>query len=182
MSKTVKSLIIPDELVMSKIYLVRGQKIMLDSDLAEMYNVQTKRLKESVRRNASRFPVDFMFQLTSKEFKFLRPQIATLEKGRGNHTKYLPFVFTEQGVSMLSSILNSKTAIRVNIQIIRVFTRMREMIMTHKDIWIQLEKLEKKLAGHDIDLQLIFNHLKKFLIPPSQSSRRRIGFKANHGK
>ena len=176
MAKTNKELMIPDELVINKIYLVRGQKIMLDRDLAELYDVDTRRLKEAVRRNIDRFPEDFMFELTPNEFDSLRSQIATLKTGRGQHPKYMPFAFTEQGVAMLSSVLKSETAIRVNIQIIRVFTRMREMIMTHKDILLQLEKIEKKLAGHDEDITLIFGYLKQLLNPPSPP-RQRIGFK-----
>jgi phage regulator Rha-like protein len=177
MAKAIKSLMIPDELVMNKIYLIRGQKVMIDKDLAELYSVETKRLKEAIRRNISRFPEDFMFELTSAEFESLRTQIATLKKGRGQHPKYMPFAFTEQGVAMLSSVLNSETAIRVNIQIIRVFTRMREMIMTHKDILFQLEKIEKKLSGHDEDIQLIFKYLKQLLTPPEHLTRQKIGFK-----
>jgi len=167
---------IPDELVMNKIYLVRGLKVMLDNDLADLYDIETKRLKEAVRRNIDRFPEDFMFELTQDEFESLRSQIATLKTGRGQHPKYMPFAFTEQGVAMLSSVLKSETAIRVNIQIIRIFTRMREMIMTHKDILLQLEKIEKKLAGHDEDITLIFGYLKQLLNPP-QPPRRKIGFK-----
>src|SRR5215203_3627849 len=167
---------IPDELVMNKIYLVRGLKVMLDNDLADLYDIETKRLKEAVRRNIDRFPEDFMFELTQDEFESLRSQIATLKTGRGQHPKYMPFAFTEQGVAMLSSVLKSETAIRVNIQIIRIFTRMREMIMTHKDILLQLKKIEKKLAGHDEDITLIFGYLKQLLNPP-QPPRRKIGFK-----
>ena len=167
---------IPDELVMNKIYFVRGQKIMLDRDLAELYGVETKVLNQAVKRNADRFPEDFMFQLTKDEWEFLRSQFVTLETGRGKYPKFLPFAFTEQGVAMLSSVLKSETAIRVNIQIIRVFTRMREMIMTHKDILVQLEKMEKKLTGHDEDLALVFKYLKQLLNPP-QPPRQKIGFK-----
>jgi phage regulator Rha-like protein len=177
MAKAIKSVMIPDELVMNKIYLIRGQKVMIDKDLAELYSVETKRLKEAIRRNISRFPEDFMFELTSAEFESLRTQIATLKTGRGQHPKYMPFAFTEQGVAMLSSVLNSETAIRVNIQIIRVFTRMREMIMTHKDILLQLEKIEKKLSEHNEDIQLIFKYLKQLLIPPEYLTRQKIGFK-----
>jgi len=177
MVKSIKTLTIPDELVMNKIYLIRGQKIMLDRDLAELYGVENKRLKEAIRRNINRFPEDFMFELTPAEFESLRTQIATLKGGRGQHPKYMPFAFTEQGVAMLSSVLNSETAIRVNIQIIRVFTRMREMIMTNKDILLQLEKIEKKLSGHDKDIQLIFKYLKQLLIPPEHPPRPKIGFK-----
>ena len=175
MAKTNKELMIPDELVMNRIYLVRGQKVMLDNDLADLYDIETKRLKEAVRRNINRFPDDFMFELTPTEFESLRSQIATSKIGRGG-ARYLPMAFTEQGVAMLSSVLNSETAIRVNIQIIRIFTRMREMIMTHKDILLQLEKIERKLAGHDEDIILIFGYLKQLLNPPSPD-RQRIGFK-----
>ena len=176
MAKAIKELMIPDELVMNKIYVIRNQKVMIDRDLAELYGVETKRLKEAIRRNISRFPEDFMFELTSAEFESLRSQFASLKTGRGQHPKYLPFAFTEQGVAMLSSVLNSETAIRVNIQIIRVFTRMREMIMTHKDILVQLEKIERKLSGHDEDIQLIFGYLKQ-LLTPSERPRQKIGFK-----
>ena len=117
-----------------------------------------------------------MFTLTQQEFEFLRSQIATLKKGRGAHTKYLPYAFTEQGVAMLSSILNSETAIRVNIQVIRIFTKMREMILTNKEILLQLEKIENKLAKHDEDIILIFKYLRELLNPPLPP-RHRIGFR-----
>jgi len=173
MAKRSNELMIPDELVMNKIYIIRGKKVMLDEDLAELYQVETKRLNEQVRRNNDRFPDDFMFKLTKKEFENLKSQIATSSWGG---RRKLPLAFTEQGVSMLSGVLNSETAIRVHIQIIRIFTRMREMIMTHKDILLQLEKMEKKLAGHDEDITLIFQYLKQLLNPP-QPPRRKIGFK-----
>lgn len=176
MAKTTKTLMIPDELVMNKIYLIRGQKVMIDTDLAELYGVETKRLKEAVRRNIVRFPEDFMFELTLAESESLRTQFATLKTGRGKHAKYKPFAFTEQGVSMLSGVLKSETAVRVHIQIIRVFAKMRELLLTHKDILLQLEKIEKKLSGHDEDIKLIFQYLKQLLNPP-QPPRRKIGFK-----
>ena len=122
-----------------------------------------------------------MFRLTKKEWESLRSQIVTLEIGRGKYPKYLPYVFTEQGVAMLSSVLNSETAIRVNIQIIRVFTKMRELLLTHKDILLQLEKMEKKLTGHDEDLQLIFQYLKQLLNPP-QLPRNKVGFRRKDEK
>jgi len=175
MAKATKALMIPDELVMNKIYFIREQKVMLDRDLAELYDVETKRLNEAVRRNIDRFPEDFMFELTQDEFDSLRSQIATSKKGRGG-VRYLPIAFTEQGVSMLSGVLNSETAIRVHIQIIRVFAKMRELLLTHKDILLQLEKIEKKLVGHDEDITLIFEYLKQLLNPP-QPPRRKIGFK-----
>jgi hypothetical protein len=175
MAKTNKELMIPDELVMNKIYLIRGQKVMLDRDLAELYQVETRVLNQAIRRNIDRFPKDFMFQLTEKEFKNWKSQIVISNSEKMGLRKR-PLAFTEQGVAMLSSVLNSETAIRVNIQIIRIFTRMREMIMNHKDILLQLEKIEKKLAGHDDDITLIFQYLKQLLNPPSPS-RQRIGFK-----
>jgi len=176
MAKKEKTLMITDELVITRIYLVRGKKIMLDRDLSELYQVETRILNQAVRRNTDRFPKDFMFQLTEQEWQSLRSQIVILEKGRGKYSKFLPYAFTEQGVAMLSSLLNSETAIRVNIQIIRVFTKMRELLLTHKDILLQLEKIERKLTGHDEDIQLIFQYLKQLLNPPQQP-RRRIGFK-----
>lgn len=154
MAKASKALMIPDELVMNKIYLIREQKVMLDRDLAELYGVETKVLNQAVKRNAGRFPEDFMFQLTSVEFENLKSQFVTSSWGG---IRKLPYAFTEQGVSMLSGVLNSETAIRVHIQIIRVFAKMRELLLTHKDILLQLEKMEKKLTGHDEDIALIFD-------------------------
>ncbi|MEI9809228.1 MAG: ORF6N domain-containing protein [Bacteroidota bacterium] len=175
MAKVIKALTIPDELVINKIYLIRGQKVMLDRDLAELYEVDTKVLNQAVKRNSLRFPADFIFQLTAKEWQALRSQIVTSKNGRGG-IRYLPFVFTGQGVSMLSGVLNSETAIRVHVQIIRVFARMRELLLTHKDILLQVEKIEKKLTGHDEDIQLIFKYLKQLLNPP-QPPRSKFGFK-----
>lgn len=175
-----KSIIVPDEAIISKIYLIRGQKVMLDSDLAEMYGVETRRLNEQVKRNIERFPIDFMFQLTENEFESLMSQIATSNK-TSNHTKRggrrkLPFVFTEHGVLMLSSVLNSATAIEVNIKIMRVYTKLREMLLTHKDILLKLEQLEKQVTKHSTEIQTIFSALKQLLskqaLPP-----KRLGFK-----
>jgi len=125
------SAIIPDELVINKIYYIREQKVMLDTDLASLYEVETKQLKRQVRRNAKRFPEDFMFELAPEEYNSLRSQIGTLK--RGEHPKYPPMAFTEQGVAMLSSVLNSSRAINVNIQIIRIFTRIRQMLMDNTE-------------------------------------------------
>lgn len=173
MVKATKELMIPDELVMNKIYLIRDQKVMLDNDLAALYGVETRVLNQAVKRNIGRFPVDFMFQLTKAEFENLKSQIVTSSWGG---VRKLPYAFTELGVSMLSGVLNSETAIRVHIQIIRVFAKMREILLTHKDILLQLEKIEKKLTGHDDDIALIFQYLKKLLNPP-QPARQKIGFK-----
>ncbi len=174
MSKQSK-LAIPDEVVMSKIYLIRNQKVMLDDDLAELYQVATKRLNEQVKRNADRFPEDFMFQLTNEEWEYLKSQIATSKEGRGGR-RYAPLAFTEHGVLMLSSVLNSARAIQVNIQIMRIYTRLRGMLMGQKDILLQLEKLENRVDKHDEGLRIVFKHLRELLDPPSEP-RRKIGFK-----
>lgn len=168
-----KQPLLPDEVIMGNIYFIRGQKVMLDFDLAKLYQVETKRLNEQVNRNSDRFPEDFLFQLTNEEFEVLKSQFAT---SRWGGRRRLPNAFTEQGVAMLSSVLNSPTAIRVNIQIIRVFTKMRELMMTNKDILLQLEKAERKLTKHDEDIIIIFQYLKKLLNPPLPP-RQRIGFR-----
>jgi len=178
MPKSAKILIIPDEMVMNKIYLIRGQKVMLDSDLSALYQVETRRLNEQVTRNKERFPEDFMFQLTVDEYENLISQFATSSWGG---RRKLPYAFTEQGVAMLSSVLNSPTAINVNIQIIRVFTKMRALLMTNKDILLQLEKIERKMGSHDEQIALIFDYLKK-LLTPIQPPRQRIGFRRKDEK
>ena len=129
------------QIIQNKIVELRGMRVMLDYDLAEMYGVETKRLKESVRRNIDRFPSDFMFELTRDEYNSLRSQIASLENGRGNHSKYLPFAFTEQGVAMLSSILNSKLAIQININIMRAFVVVRNYLIQQSATSLEIEKL-----------------------------------------
>ncbi len=170
-----KSITIPDEVIMNKIFLIRGHKVMLDSDLGKLYAVETKYLKRQVRRNIARFPDDFMFELTDDELQNLRSQFGTSSWGG---TRYAPMAFTEQGVAMLSSVLNSDRAIEVNIRIIRIFTKLREMLLTHIDILLKLEQLEKKITGHDEDIQAIFSALKQLLNPPAEP-RRRIGFKTD---
>lgn len=152
----------------------------MDFDLAEMYLVETKQLKRQVRRNMDRFPEDFMFEINKEEFENLRSQIGTPSWGG---SRYLPMAFTEQGVAMLSSVLSSRMAIEVNIQIIRVFTKMREMILNHKDILLKLEKVEKtmikqdgKMKKYEENIEIIFKALKQ-LLTPSQPPRERIGFK-----
>jgi len=171
-------MLVAEQKILNQIYVIRGQKVMLDRDLAELYGVETKRLKEQVKRNSKRFPKDFMFTLTRKELDNLRSQFATSSWGG---TRYMPIVFTEQGVAMLSSILNSDTAIAVNIRIIRVFTRLREYAVTHKDILLQLARLEKEVKGNSRDIENIFAVLRELIgqqntpLPP----RTRIGFKQN---
>jgi hypothetical protein len=178
MAKATKKVdvMMPDEVVINKIYLIRGLKVMLDRDLAELYRVETRILNQAVKRNVERFPKDFMFQLTIEEWHSLRSQFVILNKSRGRHPKYNPYAFTEQGVAMLSSVLKSPTAIQVNIQIIRIFTKMRQMFLTHKDILLKLEKLEKEVTESKQDIALIFQALKKLLTMPPEK-RRRIGFR-----
>ena len=170
--------LVPSELIEKRIILIREQKVILDSDLAWLYGVSTKRLNEQVRRNRKRFPPDFMFQLTKEEQEVLRSQNATLEKGRGRHRKYLPLVFTEQGVAMLSSVLNSGRAIQVNIAIMRAFVRLREILATHKDLARKLEKLEKK---YDKQFAVVFEAIRQLMTPPD-SPKRRIGFRVEEQK
>ena len=182
--------IITDEAVVNKIYFLRGKKIMLDEDLALLYNVEAKRLNEQVKRNVERFPEDFMFQLSIKEALNLKSQIATSslvhDKVWGGRRK-LPYAFTEQGVAMLSSVLSSKTAIEVNIRIIRVFTKIREVLIDNKDILLKIERLEKtlmqqnsKVNKHEKDMQMVFAALRE-LLNPVQKTRKLIGFKTNTG-
>ncbi|HEY4108180.1 ORF6N domain-containing protein [Puia sp.] len=164
---------ITDDRILTKIYYLRGHKVMLDQDLAELYDVPTKRLNEQVKRNIDRFPGDFMFQLTAEEVTNLRSQNATSSWGG---RRVAPYAFTEHGVLMLSSVLNSKRAIKVNIQIMRIYTKMRELLLTHKDILLKLEQLENQVSQNSEDIQTIFAALKELLNPPHQS-RLRIGFR-----
>lgn len=143
--KKENTIVVPDEAVMDKIYYVRKQKVMLDHDLAELYGVETKRLKEAVRRNKARFPKDFMFQMSKRELESWRKFTSANNEFHGG-LRYTPFCFAEQGVTMLSCVLSSERAISVNIRIIRIFSRMREMMLTHKDILLKLEQLETKTS------------------------------------
>lgn len=183
-----KAIIVQDALIENKIYFIRGQKVMLDKDLAELYNVLTGNLNKSVKRNLGRFPEDFMFQLSAEEYKNLMFQIGISSWG-GN--RKMPYAFTEQGVAMLSSVLNGKNAIEVNIRIIRIFTKLREILNTHKDVLLKLEKLEKHLITHgsyikkhDEEIEAIFELIdelraKKEVKLPSISP---IGFKTKSSK
>jgi phage regulator Rha-like protein len=148
---------------------------MLDRDLAELYGVETKRLKEAVRRNMERFPEDFMFEMNIKELENWRTQIASSNSDQKG-LRHAPFCFTEQGVTMLACVLSSEQAISVNIQIIRMFTKMREVLMTHKDILLQLEKLEKQVVKNSEDIKMIFSALRQLLMKP-EIPRKKIGFK-----
>ena len=164
----------PDNVVADHIHAIRGQKVMLDRDLAELYGVETKKLNQAVRRNVERFPLDFMFQLTEEEAEASRSQFVTLKQGQ--NLKYLPYAFTEHGILMLSSVLRSPLAIQVNIHIIRVFTRMREALLSNKDILQKLERLEEKVTDHEGEIQELFDHITEMVAPP-EAPRNSIGFK-----
>jgi len=166
--------VVPVELIEKKIYLIRGHKVMLDSDLAELYGVKTKVLLQSVKRNINRFPSDFMFQLSKEEFDNLRSQIVT-SKSRGGR-RYLPYAFTEQGVAMLSSVLRSERAIQVNIAIMRAFVRLRQIFSTHKELAYKLAELERKIEKHDEEIKAIFEAIRRLMMSP-QKPKRKIGFK-----
>lgn len=172
--------ILPEEKITDKIYLIRGKKIMIDRDLAELYGVETRVLNQAVRRNVKRFPDDFMFQLTLDEFSEWKSLIVISNNERMGLRKP-PLVFTEQGVAMLSSVLNSERAIMVNIQIIRVFTKMREMLSTHQEIMKKIEQIDIRLSNHDDQFMLIFEYLKQFEEAKQQhleqANRKKIGYR-----
>jgi len=156
------------------IYLIRGQKVMLDSDLADLYGVETKVLKRAVRRNRDRFPEDFMFQLNNQEVIRLRCQNGTSKTGRGG-SRYLPYAFTEQGVAMLSGVLTSSRAIKVNVEIMRAFVRLRQVLATHRELARKLEELESHLRNHDEQIQTIFDAIRQLMTRP-EPDRKKIGF------
>ncbi len=169
--------IVSDGIVIGKIHIIRGQKVMLDEDLAELYEVKTKRLNEQVKRNKERFPSDFMFQLSKKEFVDLKSQNATARwGGRRNQ----PYAFSEHGVLMLTSVLKSRKAIQVNIQIMRIFTKMRKLLLSQKDLVLKVEKIETKLEGQDYEIRVLFEYLKKLMqqkqLQDDQETRNKIGF------
>jgi len=171
--------LIPQEIIENKIYLIRGHKVMLSPRLANLYGVEVRVLVQAVKRNADRFPSDFMFQLTAEELQSSRSQFVILNEivKRGGNTKYLPYAFTEQGVAMLSSILNSKRAIQVNIAIIRAFVKLRQILSTHKELIHKLNELERKTEKHDMEIQGIFEAIRQLMAPPPEKPRRIIGFK-----
>ena len=173
--------LIPQEVIERKIYLIRGYKVMLDRDLAKLYGIETKNLNLQVKRNIKRFPGDFMLLLTRQEVTILRLQFATSSYGG---RRYLPYAFTEQGVAMLSSVLNSERAIEVNIAIMRAFVRLREILLTHKELAAKIEALELKYKNHDMRLSeydkhitAIFEAIRQLMAPPPEPPRRKIGFK-----
>lgn len=176
MSGEANELLIPDEIVMNKIYHIRGMKVMVDRDLAELYEVQTRNLNKAVSRNLKRFPdKDFMFQLTDDEFKNLMFQNGTSSWGG---TRKAPYVFTEQGVAMLSGILNSDRAIAVNIQIMRIFTRIRQMLVDNTEIRLEIEKIKNKLDNQYKNMEIVFKYLDELLEKQHhpKPARKRIGY------
>ncbi len=160
--------VIPPERIASRIFLIRGEKVMLDSHLAELYGVKTKTLNQAVKRNPDRFPPDFMFQINELEFEALRSQIVTSNQGRGGR-RYLPSVFTEQGVAMLSTVLSSKRAVQVNVAIMRTFVRIRQILATNRD-------LVRKVQEHDRQIATLFDTVEKLLTPPSPPKKHSIGY------
>jgi hypothetical protein len=168
--------LLPDESIISKIYRFRGEKVMLDSDLAELYGVDTRTLNQAVKRNLNRFPFDFMFQLSETEYELLISQFVISSWGG---RRKLPYVFTEQGIAMLSSVLKSDTAVEVNIRIIRIFTRLREMVSTNKDILLKIERLEQQVAQNSSDTELIFTTLKQ-LVTEIPEERNKVGYKTGN--
>lgn len=176
--------LIPLEVIERKIFLIRGKKVMLDADLADLYGVETRSLVQAVKRNMDRFPFDFMFQLSQEEFESLRSQFV-ISKGKGGR-RYFPYVFTEQGVAMLSSVLRSARAIRVNIAIMRVFVRLRQMMADHKALAGKLAELEDRIQDHDEQITDIFKAIRQLMAPP-ETKKRKIGFnlkekQARYGK
>jgi len=164
---------VPPERIEQGILLIRGEKVLLDQDLASLYGVQTKRLVEAVTRNAERFPADFMFRLTREEFDNLRSQFATSRSGGWGGRRYPPYAFTEQGVAMLSSVLNSKRAIRVNIEIMRAFVRLRQMLASHAQLRHKLAAMERK---YDAQFKVVFDAIRELMEPGEKPKKGRIGF------
>ena len=169
----IKKEIVPIEVIENKIYLIRGQKVMFDRDLAMLYGVETRILNKAVKRNIDRFPSDFMFELNNEEYKNLKFHFGT--SSWGGLRKH-PKVFTEHGILMLSSVLNSKRAIHVNIQIMRAFVKLRNILSTHKELAAKLAELERKYEGHDVNIRQIFSAIKQLMKPPVKRSKR-IGFR-----
>ncbi|MXV14162.1 ORF6N domain-containing protein [Hufsiella ginkgonis] len=164
---------IPDEVIINKIYLVRGQKVMIDRDLAVLYGVETKRLKEAVRRNIARFPEDFMFEMNRQEFDNWRSEHVDVQEDKQG-LRYAPFCFTEQGVTMLSCTLNSPQAIAVNIRVIRVFTRIRQLLMDNTEIRLEIEKIKNKLDNQDKNMEIVFRYLDELLEKKENPEPRKV--------
>ena len=186
-TQSASAALLPLEAVTQRIIVLRGQKVLPDTDLAALYGVPTKRFNEQVKRNLERFPSDFMFQLTEEEFAGLRSQFATLKTGRGQHRKYLPYVFTEHGAIMASMILNSTRATEVSVYVVRAFVQLREVLASHRDLAAKLEELETKTelmsVQHDtfarntrVQLKQVFEAIRELMGPPDAPKKRPIGF------
>jgi ORF6N domain len=177
-----ENLPVPIELIERRIYLIRGQRVMLDNDLADLYQVETRSLNQAVRRNSERFPADFMLRLTGEEASALRSQNVILDRGRGRYSKYAPLAFTEHGVAMLSSVLRSTRAVQMNILIIRAFVKLRDMLATHKDLAARIEKIEATQKQHTSVITVVVDEIKKLRAAPPPPPKRRIGFKTPEEK
>lgn len=177
MEKDSEQVSFPDEVIMNKILVIRGMKVMIDSDLAELYGVTTKRLNEQVKRNINRFPEDFMFRLTEKEKKEVVAICDHLTNLK--FSPYLPYVFSEYGAVMLASVINSKRAIQVNIQIVRIFIRMRELLLNHKDLLLEMERIREQVSKHDKKIEMIFSAIKQLIEKKEEHppERKPIGYK-----
>jgi hypothetical protein len=178
MAKQITTIAIPDEIVMNKIYLIRGQKVMVDRDLATLYGVETKQLKRQVNRNIERFPKDFMFEMNKEEFENWRSQFGTSNSSDKMGLRYAPYVFTEHGVLMLSSVLNSPKAIQVNIQIMRVFTSIRKALTDNTELRLAIEKLEKKTDNNTKNIEMVFQYVDELMEKKENPTpRKQIGYK-----
>jgi hypothetical protein len=175
-NKPVAAVTVPVECIDRRIYLIRGQKVMLDRDLAELYGVATKVFNQAVKRNLDRFPADFMFRLTDEEAGALRSQSVTLEMGRGRYSKFAPYAFTEHGVAMLSAVLISKRAVEMSILIVRAFIRLREVLANHKELARRVGDLERQQSVQRSQIAVIYDAVKKLAQPPAKP-KRRIGFR-----
>ncbi len=175
---------VPADFIAERIYVVRGQKVILDSDLAVLYEVPTKQFNQAVKRNLGKFPTDFMFPLTQTEWDSLRSQIVTLETGRGFHRKYLPYVFTEHGAIMAATLLNSPRAVEISVYVVRAFVQLREFLASNKELARQLkaleQRIEKKIGSHDQAIAGIIDTLRQLTTP--SASKRRIGFVVDEDK
>jgi phage regulator Rha-like protein len=173
--------LVPVERIEGCILVIRGEKVILDSDLAELYGVQVRALNQAVRRNTERFPRDFMFQLTIEEARSLRSQFVTIERGRGRHRKYLPYAFTEHGAIMAASVLNSERAVKASIHVVRAFVKLRGFFAAHKELAQKLAELERKIAGHDHEIVTLMAAIRGLMESPSRGRRKVIGFRSHPG-
>jgi len=175
------ALLVPVERIERSILLIRGERVILDADLAELYGVETRRLNEQVRRNIERFPQDFMFQLSSEEFSNLKSHFATSRSGWGGRRK-LPFAFTEHGAIMAASVLNTPRAVEMSVFVVRAFVWLRSMLATHKELAAKIAALERKLTTHDEQIIALIEAIKRLMAPPEPPKRKRIGFHAKEGQ